>query len=289
MPEYRLMEDIVFPYIRETISDKKASTQKTEACNAKQLFKYFGLSMMSEITGAVVRQYRRSRIEVDGVTPVTVMRELALASKAVNYAISDWDWNISNPFLNRMISDKDRKAMKPRGVRVLSREEEEILLTQCREFGGEFWNTMADIFAFAMKTGLRMSEIINLKWWQLQGDIIEMTPETQKSNRHSECVMNAAALLIISRRYQTAENVFAVDNKSITRHKVQWAVKKLRKATGIQFVFSDSRKSCGQRILNAGHAIETVQYQLRHADLRTTQRSYVTAPIKRLRAAVGDT
>lgn len=81
MPEYRLMEDIIYPYMRETKNEKKTSTQKTEACVAKPLEMFFGRMFISEITGAVVRQYRRARIDVDGVVPATVLRELALASK----------------------------------------------------------------------------------------------------------------------------------------------------------------------------------------------------------------
>lgn len=288
MPEYRLMEDIIYPYIRETRNEKKLSTQKTEACNCKPLEQFFGRMFASEITGAVVRQYRRSRIDVDGKSPATVLRELALASKAVNYAISEWEWDIQNPFEKRMISDKDRKAMKPRGVRPIMKGEEVLLLTECRRRCTEFWNTIADIIAFALNTGLRMSEILDLRWWQLQGDLIEMTPDTQKSNRHSTCVMNDTALLIVSRRQGGGEHVFGVEGGSIHRRKVQWAVGELRKATGISFVFSDTRKTCGQRILDAGHQVEDVQYQLRHADKRTTQKSYLTAPVERLRAAVGD-
>lgn len=288
MPEYRLMDDIIHPYMRETRNEKKLSTQKTEACVAKPLAAFFGGSFVSEITGAIVRQYRRSRIDVDGVAPVTVMRELALASKAVNYAISEWDWDIQNPFEKRMISDKDRKAMKPRGVREITKAEELALLTECADQGGEFWQAIADIIAFALNTGLRMSEILELRWWQLQGDVIEMTPDTQKSGRHTPCIMNETALSIVARRRQVGELVFSVAGDVIHRRKLQGAVETLRERTGISFVFSDTRKSCGQRILNAGHAIEDVQYQLRHSDKRTTQRSYLTAPLDRLRAAVGN-
>lgn len=288
MPEYRLMDDVIIPYMRETKADKKPSTAKVEASCAKPLSAFFRQMFISEITGAVVRQYRRARIETDEVKPVTVMRELALASKAINHAISEWDWNLLNPFAGRLISDKDRKGMKPRGVREVTKEEEIRLLTACAARGGEFWLTVGDMLAFAFNTGLRMSEILGLRWWQLAGDVITMTPETQKSNRHSECVMNAAALTVISRRQQLGELVFHVEGEPIHRRKLQWAVEQLRTDTGVRFVFSDTRKSCGQRILNAGHAIEEVQYQLRHADKRTTQRSYVTAPVDRLRAAVND-
>lgn len=217
------------------------------------------------------------------------MRELALASKAVNYAIKEWEWDISgNPFEKRLISDKDRKAMKPRGVRLITKAEELALLTACAERGDEFWLTVGDVIAFAINTGLRMSEILALKWWQLKGDVIEMTPDTQKSNSHSMCLMNDTALLVISRRAQRGELVFEVGGKPIHRRKLQDAVERLREAAGVQFVFSDTRKSCGQRLLNAGKDVVVVQYQLRHADLRTTQKSYLTAPIERMRAAVGD-
>ncbi len=288
MPEYRLMDDIVYPYMRETANEKKPSTRETDASNAKRLSEFFGVQYLSEINGAVVREYRMTRIELDGVLPVTAMRELALASKAINYAISEWDWDLSNPFMKRMISDKDRKAIQPRGVREITKDEEKALLDAARSRGGEYWDTIADILEFALKTGLRMSEVLHLNWWQLHGDVIQMTPDTQKANRHSECIMNSRALEIVAGRRGHAELVFAYQGEPLHRRKVQRAIEELREITGVQFVFSDTRKTLGQRMLNAGFAVEDVQYQLRHADKKTTQRSYLKTPHDRLRAAVGE-
>ena len=87
MPEYRLIDDIIKPYMRETREDRKPSTRETEMSNFNQLHGFFGGMLLSEVTGAVVREYRQTRIVLDGVQPVTAKRELSLASKACNYAI----------------------------------------------------------------------------------------------------------------------------------------------------------------------------------------------------------
>lgn len=286
MPEYRLIEDIIEPYMREKKYEKKATTLKNEAGYCKRLELFFGRDFISDIKGSTVHQYRQHRVMVGGVQEDSAERELKLACAATNYAIKEWDFDIVNPFLGRTISAKGAKARRARPVRKIEQSENLKVLTWCREQPDPFFGIFADMFSFCHETGLRMSEMLELKWWQLREDVIEMTPDDQKSNRHGERIMNATALLIVSRQPEGSENVFQFNDEPITRHKIQWGVKKVRAGTGIQFVFSDTRKSRGQHMLDNGQSVEDVQYQLGHSDLRVTQKYYLKSPVDRLRKSV---
>ena len=114
MPAYRFASDILVPYMRETSNDRKITTQQREAQKSHHLIEHFGEQIVShgrrgQIDGSAVRGYRELRKMK--VKPLTVKGELALASRACNYAISEWDYDMPNPFSGRLMSDRDRAAM----------------------------------------------------------------------------------------------------------------------------------------------------------------------------------
>lgn len=287
MPEHHFLEDILYPYMRETDSDRKRSTRESEASCSRRLeafFKgyYLGVRQTSRnraLTGAVVRQYRERR-KLEGVSPQTVKRELALASKAVNYAISEWDYDVDNPFRGRLMSRRDALALEVRAFRVLSAAEEARLLMAAEPL-------CRDVIVFALNTGLRQGEVLGLTWDQIDGDIVRFTPAQQKSGRHGARALNERALGVLARQEEVGEHVFHREGRRLNRHEFRTLWQKARAKAGLPDVrFHDLRKNLGQRLLEATGDIVAVQYQLGHADIRTTQRIYTTEPLDRLREAV---
>ena len=59
-----------------------------------------------------------------------------------------------------------------------------------------------------------------------------------------------------------------------------------RKEAGITLKFKDTRRTCGQRMLDAGADLEGVQAQLRHESIMTTQQWYVRPALSRAELAV---
>lgn len=285
MPAYELLEDIVYPYMRLTSAERKVTTRQREEELARRLSEFFGSAVIGStggvtgINGDTVRRYRESR-KSGGVSPATVKRELALASKAVNFAITEWDYPVSNPFRGRLISSKDRRAQRPPEPRILTQAESAKLIDACVPW-------LRDIVAFALHTGLRMAEILDLSWSQLQGDLITFAPEQQKANRHSVCAMGALALEVVARQPHSEMYVFHRDGRRISRWLVRDHWNKARERAGMpDLCFKSLRSTHGQRILDAGHGIEAVANQLRHADIRTTQRHYTKQPVDQMRVAV---
>ncbi len=90
-------------------------------------------------------------------SPATVVRYLSSLSVAVSYAVKEWAWMDENPVL------KVRKPIEPRGrVRFLTNEERQDLLTQCQK--KDIHPFLYPLVVLALSTGARWSELLNLKW-----------------------------------------------------------------------------------------------------------------------------
>lgn len=283
MPVYRFGSDILLPYMRETDRDRKPTTRQREALCSRHLLEFFDDMPVSygkrgKLDGSAVRRYRETRRL--SVSAETVKRELALASRACAYAISEWDYDMPQPFAGRLISARDR-AVKPQTWHVLTRAEEARLLLAASPLA-------RDIIVFALATGCRQAEILGLRWEQLDGDLIHFAPDQQKANRYSTRALSDAALSVLARQPENGPLVFHESGRPIGRfrwHHQMWHPARI-KAGLPGFRFHWLRKTCGQRMLDAGASMVAVQYQLGHAESRTTERAYVREPLSVIRDAV---
>ncbi len=284
MPVYRFGSDILLPYMRETERDRKPRTRETEAQCARRLMEFFGEAPIShgkrgKLNGSMVRAYREQRKLT--VKAESAKRELALAARACSYAISEWDFDMPNPFHGRLMSEKDRTAKRRIPWRVLTRPEEARLLLAADPYA-------RDVIQFALATGLRQSEILGLTWNRIHGDIIEFTAETQKANRDGIRALSDTALAVLARQIENGPYVFHTNGLRINRHNFHnrhWNPARVK--AGIpDFKFHWLRKTCGQRLLDATGSITVVQHQLGHAESRTTERVYTRESADVLRAGL---
>jgi integrase len=79
----------------------------------------------------------------------------------------------TNPFQGRLMSSRDRVAVLLQAWRPLSRDEQADLMAAVHGVG-------RDIIEFALETGMRQSEILNLSWDQLRHTVVTFTPASQK-------------------------------------------------------------------------------------------------------------
>jgi integrase len=288
MPAFHFVDDVLLPYMRSTSEDRRTSTQKTEASCFRRLEAFFDAHYLCDdekvfrrtITGATVAQYREWRKLKGGVQAATIERELALASKAVNYAVREMNYDIANPFAGRLMSEKDRLAQRPAPWVELSRADEVRLLTACQPW-------LRDIVVFAIETGFRQSEVLGLTWDRVNGDEVTFTPETQKSRRYGTRLLSEEAQAIIARQPAMSEFVFQRGGRRIRRDAFYKEWRKARSKAGLEgFQFHWCRKTAGQRILDATGNVVLAQYQLGHSDLRTTQRIYTKEPKDQMREAL---
>lgn len=142
-------------YLAEVTVTKKEKTQKSEQGSAKQLEAFFGKYSLAAISSDLVATYRDKRL-CEGKANNTVRIELALLSNLFTIAIQEWGIGQSyNPVANI------RKPSPGEGrERRLTSDEQVRLL----EVVDQHSNPMLGwIVRIAIETGMRQSEILNLK------------------------------------------------------------------------------------------------------------------------------
>lgn len=285
MPAYLFIEDILIPYVRASAAYKKIRTQEADAWISRRLTSHFSGWWLTDrrddlkrvIVGETVANYRAQR-KMEGVSPESIKRELAVASAACNYAISELNYDISNPFAGRLMTTKDRKT-KQRRKRILSPGEVSALIMAAE-------GVARDIIIFAANTGCRQAEILALGWHQVRGDVVAFEPKEHKAGTHAVSALNETAQQVLARQAD-GEHVFTLGGMPIPRRKLHSLWDAARKRSGVEdVIFHDLRRYVATQMLAAGASMEDVKAQLRHADVRTTQQAYAQDSIDRARGAL---
>jgi len=118
----------------------------------KKLLPVFGHLTLAEVKTEIVSDYRDDRLKV--VKPATVYQELSLMRRMFNVARREWKWVHDNPVADLSFSVGNSNAR----YRWLSLEEEKLLM----DCASPDW--LKDVVTFALHTGMRRGEILNLLW-----------------------------------------------------------------------------------------------------------------------------
>ena len=275
-PEYKF-EDVLQRYLRVGCGDKAVTTRACDAACAKPLLRLLGEFWLTHdggayrkiLNGSVVRSYREHRKGED-VQPVSIMRELSVASAAVRYCIVEEDFDCPNPFAGRLISKVDRRSMEPAGVEITA-EQERLLLLAAEQ-------PMQDMIAFALETGMRGIEIRGLTWDRvdLQECSVRFGAGDQKSRRAGYRGLSERAIAILRRqpRQEGRGAVFIDAGAPIGKGRFRYLWEKASARAGVDIGFHSLRHTWARRALAAGKSMEDIQAQLGHEDIRTTQKVY---------------
>ena len=293
MPAYKFVEDILEPWLRETKQDKKLSTLKNDAYAAKILIRFFSGCYISHsksrnlkmIDGVLVSQFRESELS-RGMSDDSVAEVVSKAASACKHAINDKNYEMPNPFAGRTMSRagrkrsaKSRKGITDRGI--WTPEDEQKFYAHAEPF-------IADVVKFALQTGCRLGEILNLtmygeyegeEYQRVEGNTLIFSPFDQKSNFWGSCAMNETAQKILKRQTAAIHEgklyLFTWGGKRLSNANFSYWFLKARRKAGLKVVFKDTRKTAGQRMLDRGARMEGVQAQLRHESIQTTEGWYV--------------
>lgn len=160
-------------YEREVVPQKR-----TDARNQSRQLQWFkakvGHRLLSDLTPGLVSELREAlkrepippkSPRADSAAPpryrgpATVNRYLAVLSHACSVAEREWGWLTDHPVR------KVKKLKEPRGrVRFLSDEERSRLLEACRTSRHPYLHA---IVVLALSTGMRLGEIMSLRWAQI--------------------------------------------------------------------------------------------------------------------------
>ena len=192
----------------------------------------------------------------------TVNRCLACLRHMMNKAVS-WDMLKLNPF-----AGGDSLTLKENNqrLRFLSETEIRALLFQCQPY-------LREIVECALHTGMRKSEMLNLKWSQIRNDHIYLTKTKSKISRQIPINNDLAALFkqIRQRQHLTSEYIFTYQGRRIESVKTAFLAA-LRRAGIEDFRFHDLRHSFASWFIMRGGDLKSLQEILGHRDIATTMR-----------------
>lgn len=259
----RTVAELLDRYEREHIP-KKAS-QRTLRGYLKNVRPFFGQHTLAELTPKVIVQYKAKRYQ-DGVKPATINRELALMKHAFNLAIKEWEWAKLNPVSRVSFEQEDNKR-----DRWLRQEEESRLLPACPPW-------VREIVTIALHTGMRMGEILSLKW-----DTVDLFRRTvailhSKNGDKRTIPLNGKMFTLLKEKLKDRVSPFGLifPSQAGTKrdgHGLRRAFRKALKKAKIQdFHFHDLRHTFATRLVQAGVDLYKVQKLLGHRSPVMTQR-----------------
>jgi integrase len=212
------MLDAEIPTLREFKKDylrhvaeiiKKRSWKRDELC-LRHLVDFFGGCKLSDITPKDVDDYKEVRLK--DVSSATVNRELEVFRHLFNLAERWKQFFSKNP-----VSQAKLLPLNNQLERILSYEEEQRLLASSS-------SSLRAILICALNTGMRKSEIISLKWSNVDLDtnIITLEHTNTKSKKTRRIPINSVLRkLLLEQRLKSggSEYVFlSSDSKPYMRH-----------------------------------------------------------------------
>lgn len=262
-------------YLKEV--DKKSLDR--DAVTLKAAVPIIGNLPLEKIHMGTLESFITAR-KKQGLKNGTINRDLAIIGRVLTLAARLWrdefanPWMIEPPLIQLLKSD----SRKPYPI---NEEEEKRLIS-------ELPIHLQDMVIFALNTGLRESELTQLKWSEEKPKlgIFVLSGERTKNGEDRIIPLNSNAIAIIdAQRGKHDEYVFTYKGQPVRRINGS-AWRKARERAGIpQCRVHDLRHTFGRRLRAAKVSFENRQDLLGHKSNRITDH-YCKAEIAELREAV---
>jgi integrase len=233
-----------------------------------------GHKVLADVTPASIGDLRDRLLSETTVrkkqrSPATVVRYMAALSHAFTICVREWGWLEDSPMR------KVKKPREPRGrVRFLSREEREALLQACQESSNEF---LYLIVVIAVSTGMRRSEILNLRWADVDFTRSRIILEEQKNGERSSIPIAGLAFDLLKKYEKTrrihTQLLFPSSENPSKPIDIRFPWEKALKASGVEnFSFHCLRHSAASYLAMSGCSLIEIQQILRHKSVSQTVR-----------------
>lgn len=202
----------------------------------------------------------------------SVRRDIADLSSAFN-------WGISKEYLNENFTHGIKKPRIPEKLPVFFSENDFQLLIQNTED-----EDLRHVFEFAVNTGLRQSELINLEWRQINFKdrlfILDNQQHLTKSKKIRAIPLNLKTLQILSDREQkkgdsddAKKYVLTYQGKKIKQCFISHKIKEIIRKAGLneKLKFHSLRSTTASWLVQRGVPLYQVSKLLGHSDSRVTQ------------------
>jgi len=225
----------------------------------KKLKNFYGNCLLTDFVPFAVERYRTKR-KKEGYKPATINKETGILRRMFNIAV-DNGWMTTNCALKRFVKPM---TVENAAVKILTTAEEQALLNAC--VGDCAY--MRPIIMCALYAGLRKSEILTLKWANVDLEKGIITLLVQKNSKKSDIPMSGLLKAEFEKLHKNKTSAYVFVNPETNEPYVnirKTYTKALRIAGITDFTFHALRHTACTRMLELGIGVDVVQEILRHS------------------------
>lgn len=201
---------------------------------------------LDEITRADIVQIGEERKRA--TSPSRANRYLALIRSILNRAVKIWEWMDKAPSVTLYKEPKRR-------IRYLTPAQIQALMHELPEH-------QKPVMMFALLTGLRKSNILNLRWSQinLSGRTISIAgSEMKNGNEHTVPLSDAAFQIVVGQIGKNTEYVFTYKGKHVREINTRHFRAALKRAGITDYRFHDNRHTWASLLIQNGVSLYELQ------------------------------
>ena len=246
---FKEIADKYLEWYKSSRPELRKRTLKEMERKIELLNSYFGNIEAVNVSEWTIENYKNRRLK-EGVKPSTINNELSTL-RAVLRKAKEWG------LISRDLPKVKMFRISDERVRYLSPEELRRLLSACPSH-------FRPLVEFAVLTGLRASEILTLKWENvdIEGEYVEIAAKNTKTRETKRIPLHPKAVEILMGRPYSVEGQGYKD-----------IFKRACRRAGIEdFRFHDLRHTFASYLVMAGVDFYTIQELMRHSSPRMTKR-----------------
>lgn len=259
-------------------SENNKKSYKGDIRSTTIFLEYFGNINLEDITPAKIEDFKRDVKKSTGNKNATINRYLQALSKMLNIAVANELINKNPMWSIKKLKENNYKT------RVLSIEEEKNLFEEIEKgyevIGRERikktifpYIHLKPIIICALQTGMRKSEILKLKWSNIDFEYNFIELLETKSGKARKIPISSKLMIVLNEIQNNTEYVFVNAQTNQPYRDIHRAFESvLEKAKIKDFRFHDFRHTAATRMLEKGADIRTVQEILGHSSVSVTER-----------------
>lgn len=276
--EKKTLKEAVHRYLIEQNPKRPVADQQKTAMQLQWWESHYGHLVLIDLTPSVLAEAREKLLNSplsnssgsDRMkSPATVKRYMASLSHLLTVAVQEWEWLLDNPMhrVKKPTVNNDR-------VRFLEKHEIESLKAACLKSPCPH---LYPVVVFALATGARYSEILNLNWNDIDFNRQAATFHKTKNKERRTVPLADFCLNALIEHKKTQQRldtnlVFPrKDGKEPMNIRKHWE-KALKEASIEDFRFHDLRHTAASYLAMSGASLTDIAHILGHKTLQMVKR-----------------